>query len=498
MTHAEQLPDSASRRFPRDLGAAFLTLAIAIPLAFSLNLWQDEAYTLHTTSASLPYAFRAAIGFEQNAPLYFVLLTLWRHLGDNVFFLRLFSVLCIGGTVALMPPLARRYLPGVNPTLVTMVAALNPFAIWAAVDMRAYALIVLLSALLLFAFYEAFLRERPTAAATILYGSCVAVALYTQYYFAFLIAAQCITLIALRRPALGRFFLAAAGGAVAFLPMLAIVPGQVANFKDGFAAPSLPHSLIGLAGILLRYELPLPLTHSRLVDAVCVAALILTLAILRPRLKFGATGAIVLMTLVASLLFAIGTYFGGVHILDRHAASLYVPATLAVFGAIAFLPGIAARRATAIWSVAIIVLSLATLGRTYRALANAGDWARVAEYLELHERPGEPIVVFEAENALPLKYYYHGVNPVVPIPAGVDFKRYDVTAFVIHDSSQLGSTMPAAERIWLVEAGGCRSANLIFGCPVLERFVDARYRSLSEVSFYGSTVRLLERKAPPR
>ena len=207
VTRAEELRRTASHRISPEL---FIlgNLAISVPLAYALNLWQDEAYTLHTTGAGLAYAFSAAISFEQNAPLYFLIVNLLRHFGDGVFFLRLFSVLCIAATVGLVPLLCRRYLPTANATLVTAVVAFNPFIIYAAVDLRAYGLIVLLSALLLLTYYDAFLSESPGAWPAAAYAICVAAALYTQYYLAFLIAAQGITLLLFRRRAFWRFLVA--------------------------------------------------------------------------------------------------------------------------------------------------------------------------------------------------------------------------------------------------------------------------------------------------
>ena len=95
--------------------AAGINLAITLPLASLLNIWQDEAYTLETTSRGIGYAFAQAVGFEQNAPLYFVVISIWRHLGDGIFHLRLFSVACIAVTVLLTPAIARRYVPRSNP-----------------------------------------------------------------------------------------------------------------------------------------------------------------------------------------------------------------------------------------------------------------------------------------------------------------------------------------------------------------------------------------------
>ncbi len=469
-----------------------VNLVITVPLAGVLNIWQDEAYTLETTSRGIGYAFAQAIGFEQNAPLYFAVMSIWRHAGDGIFLLRLFSVLCIAGTVLLLPGLARRYVPQVDGVLVAAVVACNPFVVWAAVELRVYALVVLISALLLRTFFDAFMEEHPGKGAAIAYAVCVAVALYTQYYLAFLVAAQGATLLLYNRRAILRYALAGAAAALAFVPMLAIVPGQVQNFKGIFAPPSIAQTCITLTGIVLRYVLPLPILHAKNAYVVLVVVAILAAAFARPSLKAIGRNPIVAMTAFAFAFFAVGTYLSGVHVLDRHAASLYVPATLSIFAVLATVRFANGRRAVLVCSALVMALSLVTLVETYRHFAKPGDWARVAEYLQTHERNGEPIAVFEAENALPLAYYYKGANRIVPIPHGVDFRRYDVSRFVVENEAELQSTVPRASRLWLVTSGECASANVRFGCNRLEEFVARRYRIGADAQFFGTRVRLIE------
>ena len=473
-----------------------VNLAITVPLGALLNIWQDEAYTLQTTGSSFGYAFRHAIGFEQNAPLYFLLMTAWRHAGENIFFLRLFSIVSIAIAVFLVPALVERYVPRANAALVTAAVALNPFVIWAAVELRLYAFVILLSALLLLSYYEAIAAERPSKGAVALYALCIAAALYTQYYLAFLVAAQAVTTVLYHRRSLARYLIAFGAGIVAFSPMLAIVPQQVANFKGGFAPPSLLHAVAGLGGILARYVLPLPV-HANALYVVLLVAAAAAVLIARRAIAPRPNGEILVMTGCAFLLFGVASYVSGVLILDRHAASLYLPATLSVFAVLTLWRRPASDRLSAAFTAVAIVFSLVALARTYHGLAKPGDWIRADAYIQAHERPGEPIVVFEAENALPMAFYYRGPNRVVAIPQGVDFRRYDVREFVIQDEAQLASAMPGQRRIWLVTAGGCHSANLQFGCPALERYVGTRYRVESDASFVGSRVRLLERLGRP-
>ena len=79
-------------------------LALALPLAWLLNIWADEASTLHTTQNGLAYAFRHAAADERQAPLYFWILGLWRDLNGSIFFARLFSLICVAAAISVKRP----------------------------------------------------------------------------------------------------------------------------------------------------------------------------------------------------------------------------------------------------------------------------------------------------------------------------------------------------------------------------------------------------------
>lgn len=492
MATALRLPLVRTHRWTLASSAAVFTAAVTLPLAYVLNLWQDEAYTLHTTGAGAGYAFAQSISFEQNAPLYFLALVLWRHLGESVFFLRLFSAACAVLAAALVPALASRYVPRIDPRLVTASVVCNPFFVWAAVEMRVYALVILLSALLLLTFFDAFVVEGAPRRRAVFYSACAALALYTQYYLAFLIAAQAIALLAARRTAFLRFALACAAAALVFAPLLIAVPGQVRNFRGAFAAPSSVFESFGvLLSIAARYVLPLGVAHATVIYGA-VAILLAAIAIAARRaLRRRGDGLILLMTAAALVLFAIAVFDTKVHVLNRHAASLFLPCVLSAYAAITFVRARRRTQAARVWFAATLLFSAAGLLQAYAPLAKAGDWIRATAYLRAAERPGEPIVIFQAENALPFEYYYRGPNAAIAIPHRVNFRRYDVSRFVITNPRVLDEILPHAKRLWLITAGECASANIQFGCGVLERYVATHFAVESDKHFYGSRIRRL-------
>ena len=116
-----------------------------------------------------------------------------------------------------------------------------------------------------------------------------------------------------------------------------------------------------------------------------------------------------------------------------------------------------------------------------------------------NEQPGQPILVFQAENALPFEYYYRGPNRVLPVPRGVDFRTYDVDDFVVRNPGEIARLIPpGASRVWFIRAGECNSANIQFGCGVVERYLSEHFRIVSARAFYRSDVRLLQRREAAR
>jgi hypothetical protein len=483
--------------------AVAINLAITLPLAYLLNVWQDDAYTLNTTGRDLSYALHQAIFFEQNAPLYFLLMTVWRHINDSYFFARLFSVLCAAATIYLIPKIARRYVPNVSPAWITFSIALNPFLIWAALEIRLYAFVILISALLLVTFYDAFIAQARSPRAAIAYGTICVVALYTQYYLAFLILAQGFVLLVEHRRALVTYFCVGLAVAVAFLPMAFVLPAQLANFRGSFAVPTTPlQPAKVLAEILLRYVLPLEtFAHYRILYGAAIAAALLC-AVLLFRVRQRANMTLPIMTLACFVIFSLAIYASKEHVLNRHAAMLFVPVVLSVYAVFGLLREPARTRGVAIWTALVILCSVATLFNVYRPMAKPGDWARVTSYIAGQEHPNQPIVIFQAENEVPFAYYYRGPNKIIAVPAAVDFGAYNVDRFVLRDEAQVSTALSQApgqhDSVWLITAGECSSLNINFGCDTLEHFVAHNYIVDSERDFFGAKVRLLRRKGTPR
>jgi hypothetical protein len=182
---------------------------------------------------------------------------------------------------------------------------------------------------------------------------------------------------------------------------------------------------------------------------------------------------------------------------DRYAAFLLTPVLLAVYSFMASLRDRRKQIYAAVWTLAVIVVSGCTLWSTYSAGAKTGDWKRVAAYIEAREGAAQPILVFRANEALPLARYYDGVNSLVPIPHPIDFDTWAIGRDLLRSPQQIAAALTPAQRrahyVWLVRSDTCSWLGIDYHCGVLDTFVHRSFKVVSSKQFVDSHVELLER-----
>lgn len=480
-------------------------VAAVAPLLVSLNVWQDETYSLRTTSGDLAHAWRSAIVFEGLPPFYPLLLEGWRTLNGSVAFARLLSVLLASVAIACAFGFARRVLPGIPPSAFAFALAADPFLVYAALDIRLYALAIAFSAILVWTFFEGFFAERPSRGARIAHVVTAIAAMYTQYFAGALLLGCFVALLAARR---GRALLAyAVAGAivvVACLPIVTFLPEQLSTFRT--TSGTTHYSASSVLVTALTFALPhdwLPSwQHGAGNVAYVVVALALAVLILagRPRATpaLGATVAIVLTILAFFLTVPIALH--QTLVVPRHLAVVLVPVLALVF---ALFDALRVRRGLALgaYVVAYAVFAALSFVAIYGAGAKFGDFERAAAFVRAHERPGQTIYVYDQEMTTPLGYYYRGPNRIVGLPEPQRFDRFDARLFVFHDArevrARLAPVRPGAT-VWLYEADLCTDRSDPFGCRFLEQVVREDFDVVLERPFYKATVRELVRRHAPR
>lgn len=489
-----------------------LNLCITIPLAATLNIWIDEAYSLHTTSHDLGYAISQAIHFEEQAPLYFILLWLWRNVGESVFFARLFSVLCIALTVLVGARLSVKVLgEQVHPAWIAGAMAINPFLVWAAVEIRLYALSILLSSLLLLFFYEGYCKPTCSLINRRLYIFLAIVSLYTHYFLGFLIAAQGIIFFALnfrQKSTLIHLYLRdLAILLLAFLPLSIVVVQQFSYLSTSTFGrvdqisiswvDSIKQSMGGALLYLLPAEMGKPSPAQwRAMRVLIVSSALFVAGRYRYRIQFShwLFWGILLVLCIGFLI----TFEFSDSIHFRHSCVMAVPVLFALISTYTLAQNSTRRIIFTLWLIMTLILNTFSLVSAYAPLTKVGDYARVAKYLETHEIRSQPVLVFSPEIKLALSYYYDGVNQLIALPKPEDFQSYDTGDFMLTREQEIRQALKFTsfppQTLWLVTDTSHITRNDTYhqSYKILEAFINKYYSIKINQEFNGSNIKQLE------
>jgi hypothetical protein len=497
------------------LGLIAIHLAVVLPFAYLLNIWSDEASTLYATQNGLWRAFESAAIEQKQAPLYFWVLALWRQVNDSIFFARLFSVICSVAAIWIFSRIGSRLLSAKAALPATAFFALHPYLMWASLETRVYSLVILVSLGLIYLFLKAFwLDEGSVVPARIGFVLLAIASLYTNYYLGFLLVGLFVPLLVVRpgRSAAIYVSLMMIVGLV-FLPMIMLVRAELGARDTAFIED---RTLITGIKIIWYHVLTFILPADATLDGTTPVMSLIRLWIVRLMLlvigvltffrwrqlsRFtlamaGIVGTLCVLLIVAY--FLVGSWMVEI----RHAAVLFGPVILFfasliydIFGAEKPVKPVPRRIAIPAFATIVIAFFGYSFATMYPALAKAGDWEQVGSYLEKHERPHQPIIVFHTYDALAVPYYYKGVNRVLPDERYFEFDFGSVsdertekrTAFTI-------SKIPGdANELWLIQSDECDKTPEV--CEPFDRFVNERYDRVERHEFYQNRVFLLRRKS---
>jgi uncharacterized membrane protein len=223
-------------------------VALRIPYLGNQSLWYDETFT-HTivTSRSIADVWHNIRSTEGTPPLYYLLTWGWAKLFGIHSDAALRATAGIAGAASAPVAFAAlRRLVGERAALAAAaLVAASPMLVWYSLDARAYALLVLLSLVSLWAM--SLILERPTRRRGLAWALAAAGAIWTHYFAAFLVAAE-VAVLLWRLPAARVATLAwtaLAGALVA--PLVTVLSAQSDTRTDHIGALPLG-SRLGQAG----------------------------------------------------------------------------------------------------------------------------------------------------------------------------------------------------------------------------------------------------------
>ncbi len=412
-------------------------------LASHLNLWIDEAYSLATTNNDLPTTLKWAIDFEEQAPFYFILLWLTRHIHNSVLVTRLPSLLAIAGTLWLSSRISHKLFPIVHRGWIVLALAFNPFLVAIAIEARGYAWAVFLSTLLLWLFLKGYANclLDPTPSSLITrpfiplknqtwarwtYGATAIIGIYSHYFLTFQIAAQGLVLLLIALGSVERRKRAIASFAaycldsilitICTLPLVLVVGQQLTALEDNSSIVENPGVWAALKAAAsktlfrnLVYLLPSDPAGTPSWDwklsRLFVGLWLLALAWGRRRqLRFNVTLAWLLHGLV--MLQLLGAFALVRSVEYRHAIVMVSLVYFSALGLISLLPRTRRRIFLSFSLILLLCINARSLWQVYAPMAKQGDYARVGDYLQQVVAPQESVAVFNGEVAMALAHYY--------------------------------------------------------------------------------------------
>ncbi len=482
---------NAPRRPDRYIWVAVSGLIL---LAFALrlyrleipSLWSDEGLSLYRARQSWAEIGRNIIvvdGFpsvDNNPPLYFYLLHLWRaRLGESVFALRLLGAMLGVLAIPLFYQLGRVLLGRSGGLLAAGLLTISPFHIWQSQELRNYPLLLALNILAIYALAR--WQQRPAGGQRWL-GVWLAAALagvYTHYFGFFILALGVLVVVGQRlaqrsawRPNL---WLAAAAAALLFA-LWPIVPTALTRLAAGrqidFVYVPLGHLLSHAASVYSVGITPgVVQPWLRVAPALLLAGWGLVSAWRgqpRPE-RFLLLGYLALpLGLLAALSLVNPLYNGPRHLL------MGLPPFLLWLAA-----GVCRAPRSARWggwillaSVALIQVDWLHTQFTDPALVK-DDIQGAAAYLNAVAEADDVIILHDTLIRFTFDYYYDGAAPVTALPRWNQFEPADVAA-------DLQAATAGARRVWFLTEPAPRTG---FDRTWLRDWANAHWPKLLEQRF---------------
>lgn len=474
---------------------AIFVLAATLRLAHAgvESLWFDEAFTVIASRMGPALLLRGEAD-PVLPPFYFLALHFWQSaVGESEVAVRALSALCSLLAVAVAYRLAARLFGRRASLWMAGLMAVSPFQVYYAQEARPYALIVLLSAGLLWVFAE--MLARPTWLMRGGYVVLASLGLYTHYFFGLVLAAMHLwAALYRRRWAFWRCLLIGDGCAVLlFLPHLGTALSRAQTVTGGFwvERPSALAVLKTFDFLLFAGTTPTWLVPLALFGTLGLTAVVgFDLARYSRHARWCVPGvALVLSVIVLPIVVVfVVSRLGSSIYLDRSFA-LLSPAYLSLLaGGLVIRP----RRSPALVLAALLgLVAVISLAHFYFWPDGAKPHFRQAgEFLAEHARPGDVLLNLHDSTYFSLRYYAPQVESYILQNEQPWLLPEAWPRFGTHVTEDWVSARPTDARLWVAIEPRLFDARQQASLASLDR----EWRRLAQFEEWGVHLILFQRR----
>ena len=435
---------------------------IIIFLAGYLNIWEDEFYSLNTSSKTLSYAYHQSNFFELQPPSYFLLLTIWRSISDSILWARMLNVLFIIITQILIYIFFTKITEKKKAVFLSVLFLLNPTIVYFLLEIRLPALLILLSAGATILFFNTYYCNNISHIKRIIFVLIAITGLFTQFYFGFLLFANALVLLINGKKR--TFWLYIIDMIIPLCLVLLSIP-QIMRSADVHAVASPVYNRIGLdflneiriltSQITFGYFMPLDFLTIGIWKWIFRASFILLFSILIFRLRkkpeFHNFFSFLLISIIVYLFFVLVTFQFGKYsvLLPKYTIIIFVP----IFISIVLLLLHAGNRLFYIFVFLLSIIYSTQNFKRYDELYKHHDFKSLGNYIKQDEEPGQDIFVYNNIKSDVLKIYYNGINKIYPILEPFSFQsEYSPEKWLLtkNDVHELGERIKGYDIFYIV------------------------------------------------
>ncbi len=496
----------------------FLSLLIALGffivasiISTSQFVWIDEGFTLSTIIADPRDVWYRALIFEGQPPFYFFLLSIWRSINDSIFFIRLFSIFAVTISLIFVFKITKKYVKSVNPLIIMLYFALLPFVLWTALEIRVYALVILLSTLAMWLFLDVYTQTsiNPPFYKRLLYSIVALISIYTQYYLVFLFVGNFIFLLLNRQWKFVRIYLIdMILPVISSLYLLIYLLTQISIHSYTTIIPISLDRLISINTYKISsYLFPYMNSSSTTFKYLFVLFIIVVIVssagkklIPQVRIKnyFLFTSAFLLIIFTGLVFFT-----DWVNLQQRHTISVILPLAMTFM---LFVGEINSEKLK--YTILVLMISANVYYNFNRFVVGhpkGKEYVDICQYIENNDINNKPVFCYRNDISLMIKHYGLS-NKIVQVPISINFDSiYNRKKWVIRDTIQLDSLFRSINinnGFWLImsESDSANRPhyyryNVLYKYDMLLDYVSHRFNIISENKFDpGFTLRSVEPK----
>jgi mannosyltransferase len=421
-----------------------------------LSLRLDEAQTLWQTGRSID-ALLNLLATNVHVPLYHLIVHEWQLLfGNNIFTIRLISLLFF---VVSIPALYRlcEYTYGRGTALLaTLLFTLSPFMNWFASEARMYTLLVFVTILSHY-FYIKILRHDRFLSAWAWYTATACVGVFVHYFFSFVLLTQAIFfLLQYRRhdQAWQKALFSLLG--TALLVTLFLVPWLLKVYGTGAVGEASPilarPSTIDFFNVFTNYFFGFQSDYinSLLLSLWPLIVLLSFFALTQSARPPSRETWYFLLSIAVPLAIAfISSIYLRPLFLSRYLI-IALPSILLIFSALILSFPKRTAFITGVMLVALVSSSL-TIQIFGPQSAIHENYKATTEYVSIHARPQDIVIVSAPFTIYPIYYYYTGQARIITFP---EWNRFDAEAIQPFSEEVLEQTLTdlqaTYQTVWLI------------------------------------------------